>query len=172
MSTTSEICPASLGEASTLKIGMLCERVRVFIPFEWTKSLSMRLPVAPQFWRASTECSSLVSVVPISTGRSREVPRTSRALIEKSLGSLFSHLGLQSGAETRGIEGGASTSSLSIVLGSSIVNTVNLFTGDWGALVAGRATQNPLSPGDKTLLSELHLLTPTGLQSTPSAAPW
>ena len=74
--------------------------------------------------------------------------------------------------ETRGIQGGASTSSLSIVLGSSIVNTVNLFTGDWGALVTGRATQNPLPPGDKTLLSELHLSTPTGLQSTPPAAPW
>jgi len=151
---------------------MLCERVWVFIPFKQTKSLSMRLPVAPQSRRASTECNSLVSIVPISTGRSREVPRVSRALIEKSLGSLFSHLGLWSGAETRGIEGGASTSLLSIVLGSSIVNTVNLFTGNWGTLVAGCATQNPLPPGDKTLLSELHLLTPTGLQSTPPAAPW
>ena len=109
------------------------------------------------------ECSSLVSVVPISTGRSREVPRTSRALIKKSLGSLFSHLGLRSGAEMRGIEGGVFTSSLSIVLGSSIVNTVNLFTSDRGALVAGRTTQNPLPPGDKTLLSELHLSTPTDL---------
>ena len=73
---------------------------------------------------------------------------------------------------TGGLGGGASTSSLSIVLGSSIVNTVNLFTGDQSALVAGRATQNPLPPGDKTLLSELHLLTLTGLQSTPPAAPW
>ena len=51
------------------------------------------------------ECSSLVSVVPISTGRSREVPFASKVLIERSLGSLFSHLGLQSGAETRGIGG-------------------------------------------------------------------
>ena len=144
----------------------------MFIPFERTKSLSMRLPVAPQSRRTSTECSSLVSVVPISTGRSREVPRVSRALIKKSLGSLFSHLGLRSGAETRGIEGGASTSSLSIVLGSSIVNTVNLFTGDWGALVAGRATQNSLPLGDKTLLSELHLSIPTDLQSTLPTAPW
>ena len=172
MSTTSEICPASSGELSTLKTGMLCERVQVFISFERTKSLSMRLLVAPQSRRALTECSSLMSVVPISTGRSREVPCTSRALIEKSLGSLFSHLGLRSGAETRGIEGGASTSSLSIVLGSSIVNTVNLFTGDRGALVVGHATQNPLPLGDKTLLSELHLSTPTDLQSTPSTAPW
>ena len=141
-----------------LKTGMLCERVRVFIPFERTKSLSMRLPVAPQSRRASTECSSLVSVVPISTGRSREVPCASKALIERSLGSFFSHLGLQSRAEMRGIGGGASTSSLSIVLGSSIVNTVNLFTSDRGALLAGCATQNPLLPGDilaeaRTLLS-------------------
>ena len=113
-----------------------------------------------------------MSVVPISTGRSREVPRTSRVLIEKSLGSLFSHLGLQSRAETRGIEGGASTSSLSIVLGSSIVNTVNLFTGDRDALITSHATQNPLPLGDKTLLSELHLSMLIDLQSTPPAAPW
>ena len=144
----------------------------MFIPFKQTKSLSMRLLVAPQSRRASTEYSSLVSVVPISTGRSREVPHASRALIEKSLGSLFSHLGLWSGAETKGIEGSVSTSALSIVLGSSIVNTVNLFTGNRGTLVAGHATQNPLPPGDKTLLSELHLSTLTDLQSTPSAAPW
>jgi len=90
----------------------------------------MKLPVAPQSRRALTEWSSLVSVVPISTGRRRKVPHMSKALIERSLGSLFSHLGLRSGAGTGGLEGGASISSLSIVLGSSIVNTVNLFTGD------------------------------------------
>jgi len=95
-----------------------------------------------------------------------------RVLIEKSLGSLFSHLGLWSRAEIREIEGGASTSSLSIVLGSSIVNTVNLFTGDRGALITSRATQNSLPLGDKTLLSELHLSTPIDLQSTPPAASW
>ena len=82
------------------------------------------------------KCSSLMSIVLISTGRSREVPRTSKALIERSLDSLFSYLGLWSGAETRGIGGGMSTSSLSIVLGFSIVNTVNLFTGDQGTLIA------------------------------------
>ena len=118
------------------------------------------------------ECSSLVSVVPISTGRSREVPHVSKVLIERSLGSLFSHLGLRSRAEMRGIGGDASTSSLSIVLGSSIVNTVNLFTSDRGALIAGHAMQNPFPPGDKTLLLGLYLLTPTDLQSTPPTAPW
>jgi len=46
MSTTSEICLASLEEPSTLKTGMLCERVQVFISFEQTKFLSMKLPVA------------------------------------------------------------------------------------------------------------------------------
>ena len=143
----------------------------MFIPFEQTKSLLMRLPVAPQSRRASTECSSLVFVVLIFTGRSKEVPRASKALIERSLGSLFSYLGLRSRAETRGIRGGASTSSLSIVLGSSIVNTVNLFTSDRDTLIAGRATQNPLSPGDKTLPLGLHFSTPTDLQSTPPAAP-
>ena len=98
MFTTSGICPASLGELSILKTGMLCERVRVFIPFERTKSLSMKLPVTLLFKRALMEWSSLVSVVPISTGRSKEVPHASKALTERSLGSLLSHLGLQSRA--------------------------------------------------------------------------
>jgi len=151
---------------------MLYERIQVFIPFEQTKSLSMRLLVTLQSRRASTEWSLLVSIVPISTGRSREVPRASRALIKKSLGSLFSYLGLWSRAKTRGIEGNASTSSLLIILGSSIVNIVNLFTGDWGTLITSHTIQNPLPPEDKTLLSELHLSTPTDLQSTPPAALW
>jgi len=71
------------------------------------------------------------------------------------------------------MKGGASTSSLSIVLGSSIVNTVNLFTGNQGTLIAGHATQNPLSPlGDKTLQLELYLSMPTNLQSAPSIILW
>ena len=135
-------------------------------------SLLMRLLVALQSRRALTECSSLVFIVLISTGRSRKVPRVSKVLIGRSLGSFFSHLGLQSRAETRGIGGSASTSSLSIVLGSSIVNTVNLFTGDRGALIASRAMQNPPPPGGQTLLLELYPSEPTGLQSTPSVAPW
>jgi len=92
-----------------------------------------------------------MSVVLISTGRSKKVPHASKTLIEKSLGSLLSHLGLWSGAGTKGMGGGVSTSSLSIVLGSSIVNTVNLFTGDQSTLIAGHAMQNPLPPlGNKT----------------------
>ena len=151
---------------------MLHERVQVFIPFEWTKSLLMKLPVALLSKRALTEWSSLVSVVPISTGRSKEVPRASKALIERSLGSLLSHLGLQSRAGDRRRSSGASTSSLSIVLGSSIVNTVNLFTSNWGAHIAGCAMQNPLPLlGDKTLQLELHLSMPTNLQSAPPAVP-
>ena len=119
---------------------MLCERVQVFIPFEQMKSLLMKLLVALLSKRALTEWSSLVSVVPISTGRSKEVPHVSKALIERSLGSLLSYLGLRSEAGGRRRSGGVSTSLLSIVLGSSIVNTVNLFTGDWGTHIAGRAT--------------------------------
>jgi len=72
----------------------------------------------------------------------------------------------------KGDRGSVSTSSLSIVLGSSIVNTVNLFTGDRGALIAGYAIQNPLPLGDKTLLLELHLSMPTDLQSISFAALW
>ena len=56
----------------------------MFISFEQTKSLLMKLPVAPQSRRALTEWSLLVSVVLISTGRKREVPRASKALIERS----------------------------------------------------------------------------------------
>ena len=150
---------------------MLHERVQVFIPREQTKSLSMRLPVAPQSKRALMEWSSLVSVVPISTGRSKEVPHASNALIERSLGSLFSHLGLRSRAGTRGVRGGASISLLSIVLGSSIVNTVNLFTGDRGVLIAGRPTQNPFLPEDKFLLLGLYLSMPADPPSAPPIAP-
>ena len=150
---------------------MLHKKVRVFIPFKCTKSLSMKLSVAPQSRRALTEWSSLVSVVLISTSRSREVPRASKVLIEKSLGSLFSHLNLWSRAAAKGLRGCASTSSLSIVLGSSIVNTVNLFTGNRGALIAGCVTQNPLLLGDQTPLTELYLSMPINLQSTPPVAP-
>ena len=142
----------------------------MFIPFEQTNSLSMKLLVALQSRRALIEWSSLVSVVLISTGRSREVPRVSKTLIEKSLGSLFSHLGLWSGAAARGLRGCASTSSLSIVLGSSIVNTVNLFTGDRGALITGRIMQNPPLLEDQTSLMELYLSMLTNLQSTPPVA--
>jgi len=132
----------------------------------------MKLLVAPESRRALTEWSLLVSVVPISTGRRREVPHASKALIAKSLDSLFSHLGLQSGVETGGLGDGVSISSLSIVLGSSIVNTVNLFTGDQGALITGRATQNPpLPPGDKTLQLELHFSMPANLQTASFTAP-
>ena len=142
----------------------------MFTPFEQMKSLSMKLPVAPLSKRALTKWSSLVFVVPISTGRSKEVPCVSKALIERSLGSLLSHLGLRSGAGCRERRGSASTSSLSIVLGSSIVNTVNLFTGDWGTHIAGCAMQNPLPfLEDKTLQLELYLSIPTNLQSAPSA---
>ena len=107
-------------------------------------------------------------VVLIFTGRSKEVPHTSKALIERSLGSLLSHLGLWSRAEDRGRRGGASTSSLSIVLGSSILNTVNLFTGDQSALITGRTTQNPLLLGNKIFQSKLHPSMPVNLQSAPS----
>jgi len=62
-----------------------------------------------------------------------------------------------------------SISSLSIVLGSSIVNTVNLFTGDQDTLIAGRVMQNPPLPENQTPLTELHLSMPINLQSTPPA---
>ena len=112
-----------------------------------------------------------MSIVLISTGRSKEVPHAFKTLIERSLGSLLFHLGLQSRAEGRGRRGGVSTSSLSIVLGSSIVNIVNLFTGDRGTLITGCFMQNPLPPGNKTLQSELYPSMLTNLQSAPSTIP-
>ena len=136
----------------------------MFIPFEQTKSLLMKLLVTLLSKRALTEWSLLVSIVPISTGRSKEVLHASKALIERSLGSLLSYLGLWSGVRTKRMRGGVFTSSLSIVLGSSIVNTVNLFTGDWSTLITSHTMQNPLpSPGGKTLQLELHLSMPTNL---------
>ena len=118
------------------------------------------------------EWSLLVSVVLISTGRRRKVPRAFNALITKSLGSLFSHLGLWSGGGTGGSGDGAFISSLPIVLGSSIVNTVNLFTGDRGALITSRTMQNPLlPPGDKTVQPEPRLLMPANLQTAVPTAP-
>ena len=143
----------------------------MFIPFEQTKSLSMKLLVAPLSKRALMEWSLLVSVVPISTGRSKEVPCVSKALIERSLGSFLFHLGLWSIVGGRGRRGGASTSSLSIVLGSSIVNTVNLFTGDRGALITSCSMQNPFPSGNKTLQSELHSSMPSNLQSASPTVP-
>ena len=82
---------------------------------------------------------------------------------QKELGQSFLLLGSTEQSQDKGDRGSTSTSSLSIVLGSSIVNTVNLFTGDQGTLIAGCATQNPLPPEDKPLLSELHFSTPTDL---------
>ena len=79
----------------------------MFIPFEQMKSRLMKLPVASLSKRALMEWSSLVSVVLISTDRSKEVPCMSKALIERSLGSLLFHLGLWSGVGTRGMRGGA-----------------------------------------------------------------
>ena len=118
------------------------------------------------------EWSSLVSVVLIFTGRRMEVSCVSKALIKRSLGSLFSHLGLWSRAGTGGLGGGVSISSLSIVLGSSIVNTVNLFIGDQGALIASHAMQNPLLPsGGKTLQLEPCLSMLANPQTAPPAAP-
>jgi len=136
------------------------------------KSLLIKLLVALLFKRALMEWSLLVSIVLISISRSKEVLRTSKVLINRSLDSLLTHLDLWSGARTREMGSDVSTSSLLIILESSIVNTVNLFTGDQGALIAGCTTQNPpLLPGDKTLQSELHLSTLTNLQSAPPTAP-
>ena len=175
MSATSEICPASLGELSTLNTGIGREMLWVLIPFVRTKSLSMKLPVAPESKSALTECTSLVSVVPISIGRMIDVPRVSRVLVESRLGSLFSHLGLRGRGILTGGEreiGGASIGSRISILTSSTSNTANLLaSSDRGALFASRVKQNP-PPGRSQLpLLLLHLSRPSNLQSILPVAP-
>jgi len=167
MSATSEICPALLGEPSTLNTGMGRETLWVLIPFMRTKSLSMKLLVALESKSALTECTLLVSVVPISMGRTIDVPQASRVLAESHLGSLFSHLGLRGrGVLTReeGEIGGASIGSRISVLTSSTSNTANLLTsGDWGALFVSRAKQNPPLGRSQLPLLLLHLSRPSNL---------
>ena len=89
-----------------LNTGMGREMFWVLIPFVWTKSLSMKLPVALESKSALIEYTLLVSVVPISIGRMIDVLQASRVLAESRLGSLFSHLGLRGRAALTGVEGG------------------------------------------------------------------
>ena len=65
----------------------------MLIPFVWTKSRSMKLPVAPESKSTLTECTSLVSVVLTSIRRIIDVLRASRVLTESRLGNLFSDFG-------------------------------------------------------------------------------
>ena len=142
MSTTSEISPALFGELSTLKTGIGHEIVQVFSPLKQTKSQSIKLPIALLSRRASTEWSSLVSVVLSSTTSHREVLYTSNTLVESWIGSLLSHFGLWEKGLCLGAEGGGvSIGLLSSVL-VSISSTVNLFTGSWDVLVTGCLLQN------------------------------
>ena len=155
-----------------LNTGMGQEMFLVLIPFIRTKSLSIKLPVAPKSKSALTECILLVLVVPISIRRMIDVLWASRVLAESRLGSLFSHFSLQgraflSGAEERGVSIGSQIS----VLTSSTFNTVNLFTNsDWGVLFASHAKQNP-PPGQSQLpLPLLHPSKPLNLRSILSVA--
>ena len=92
---TLEICPALLGVPFTLNMDIGYEILWVLIPLSWTKSLSMKLPVALQSRSALLEWTLLVSVVQSSTVRIRETLCASSALTESCFGSLFSHFGLQ-----------------------------------------------------------------------------
>ena len=138
--------------------------LQVLIPFVWTKSLSMKLPVALKSKSALTECTSLVSVVLIFIGRIMDVLQVSRVLAESHLGSLFSYFGFQGRAFLSRVEVmSVSISSLVSVLVSFTFNTANLFTNsDWGTLFTSHAKQNPLLEQGK--LPPL-LLYPLGLLS-------
>ena len=151
------------------------EMLWVLIPFVWTKSQSMKLPVAPESKSALTECTSLVSAVLTSIGRMINILQASRVLTESRLGNLFSYFGFQgcavlSRAEERG---GASIGSQISVLTSSISNTVNLLTSsNWDILFASCAKQNPPSGLNKPLLPLLYPSGPLNLQSIPPFALW
>ena len=156
-----------------LNTGIGQETFQVLIPFIQTKSLSMKLPVAPESKSALMECTSLVSVVLISIGRMIDVPQASRVLAESRLGSFFFHFGLQGRAflsrvERRSVSIGSRIS----VLTSSTFNTVNLFTNsDRGALFAGCTKQNS-PPGQSLLpLPLLHSSKLLNLRSILSVAP-
>ena len=96
------------------------EMLQVLIPFVWTKSLSMKLPIALESKSTLTECTSLVSVVLISIGR---------MLAESRLGNLLSHFGFQGRAFLSGVEvTDASIGSMISVLIFSTFNIENLFT--------------------------------------------
>ena len=146
---------------------------QVLIPFIWTKSLSMKLPVALESKSALTERTLLVSVVPISIGRIIDVLQASRVLVESHLGSLFSHFGFQDRAFLSGVEWrGASIGSQISVLTSSTFNTANLFTNsDWSALFTGHTKQNPPPGRGQLPLLLLHLSRPSNLQSNLPVAP-
>jgi len=142
-----------------LNTGMGREMLQVPIPFVQTKSLSMKLLVAPESKSALTEYTSLVSVVLISIGKMIDILWASRVLAESCLGSLFSYFGLRGRAFlSRAERRSASIDSQISVLTSSMFNTANLFTNsDQGALFAGRTKQNLLLGWSQLPLSLLHL---------------
>ena len=151
------------------------EMLRVLMPFVWTKSRSMKLPVAPESKSTLMEYTLLVFVVLTSIGRMIDVPRASRVLTESYLGNLFSHFGFWDCIVLSGSEGGRrgmSIGSWISVLTSSTSNTANLLTSsDRGTLFTSHAKQNPPPGLNKPLLPLLHPLEPLNFQSIPSFAP-
>jgi len=148
------------------------EILQVLMPFIWTKSLSMKLPIALESKSALTECISLVSVVLILIERMIDVLRASRVLAESCLGSLFSHFGFHGRTFLSGVEGwDVSIGSQISVLTSSMFNTVNLFTkSNQGILFTECTKQNP--PPEQSILPFplLHPSELSGLQSVPPFA--
>ena len=156
-----------------LYTGIRREMLRVLIPFIWTKSLSMKLPIALESKSTLTERTSLVLVVLISIGRTIDVPWVSRVLVESCLGSFFSHFGFQGRAFLSGVDiTGAFIGSLVSVLVSSTFNIANLFTdSDWGTLFTSCAKQNPLLEWGKLSPPLLYPSEPLSLQSISLSVP-
>ena len=95
-------------------------------------------------------------------------------LAESCLSNLLSHFGLRGWAILSGVEGERKSTSIDSqisVLTSSMSNTANLLTsGNWGALFAGCAKQNPFPGLSKLPLPLLHSSEPLSLQSIPPSA--
>ena len=151
------------------------EMFRMLIPFVQTKSLSMKLPIAPESKSILTEYTLLVSVVLISIGRMIDILRASRILVESCLGSLFSYFDLRGRAFLSRAKGRNASigSRISVLTSFSTFNTVNLFTNsNWGTLFAGCTKQNP-SLGQSLLpLPLLHPSKPLNLRSILPIASW
>jgi len=93
------------------------------------------------------EWSLLVLVMLISTGKTKNIPCVSRTLAKSCLGNCFSYFDFWGVMLTIEVEKEKNifAGSLLFVLISSILSTVNLFTGSsWNISFASHSKQNPL----------------------------
>ena len=99
----------------------------------------------------------LVLVVLSSTARTKDVLYTLRTFVKSSLGNCLFYFGLQGAEWLAGVKGYMSLGSLSLILTSFILSTMNLFTrSNWSICFAGCSIQNSSLPETLILLLQLH----------------